>query len=76
VVGGVGGCQLGRGQHQHAGDVKRNVAVADHHRALCRQQVDLEVGVVGVAVVPADELGRRMGPGQLFAGDAERAVDG
>ena len=35
----------------------------------------LEVCVVGVAVVPADELGRRMSPGQLFAGDAKWAVD-
>ena len=39
-------------------------------------EVDLEVGVVGMAVVPADELGRRVRAGQLFAGDPERPVDG
>ena len=38
-------------------------------------EVDLEVGVVGVAVVPADELGRGVRAGELFAGDAQRPVD-
>ncbi len=74
VVGGVGRRELLGREHEHARDVERDVAVADHHRALGREQVELEVGVVGVAVVPADELGRRVRAGQLFAGDAQRPV--
>ena len=68
------GRELGRREHEHARDVERDVAVADHDRALGREQVELEVGVVGVAVVPADELGRGMRAGQIFAGDPERPV--
>ena len=60
-------------EHEHARDVERDVAVADHDGALGREQVDLEVGVVGVAVVPADELGGRVRAGELFAGDARAA---
>ncbi len=40
------------------------------------EEVGLEVGVVGVAVVPADELGRGVRAGEVFAGDAEGAVGG
>ena len=43
VVGGVGRRQLLGRQHEHARDVERDVAVADHHRALGREQVDLQV---------------------------------
>ena len=71
----VGG-ELGTGEHEHAGDVERDVAVADHDGALGGEQVDLEVGVVGVAVVPADELGGGVRAGEVFAGDAEGTVDG
>ncbi len=70
------GRELGRGEHEHARDIERHVAVADHHSALGREQVDLEVGVVGMAVVPADELGRGVRAGEVFAGDAQRAVRG
>ena len=45
-------------------------------RALGGHEVHLEVRLVGMAVVPADELGRRVRSGQLFAGNPERAVDG
>ena len=51
-----------------------DVAVADHDGALGGHEVDLQVGVVGMAVVPADELGGGVRAGQVFAGDAERAV--
>ena len=74
MVGGVGGRELGGRQHEHARDVERDVAVADDHRALGRDEVDLEVGVVGMAVVPADELGGGVGAGEVLAGDAERPV--
>jgi len=80
MVGGVRGRELLRREHQHARHVQRHVAVSDYHRALGTgatdrgREVELEVGVVGVAVVPADELRRRMRAGKLFAGYAERAV--
>ena len=74
VVGGVGRGELLGGQHEHPGHVERHVAVADDHRPLGREQVDLEVGEVRVAVVPADELGGRVRAGQLFAGDPQRPV--
>src|SRR5207248_9266329 len=74
VVGRVGAGQLGGGEHEHAGDVEGDVAVADDKRAFGAQQVELEVGLVGVAVVPADEVGGGVRPGKVFAGDAQRAV--
>ena len=60
-------------QREHARDVGRDVAVADHDGA-ARGQVELEPAVVGVAVVPGDELGRGPAPGQVLAGDPERLV--
>ena len=38
------------------------------------REVELEVLVVGVAVVPGDELGRGPRPGQILSGDAETPV--
>ena len=73
VVGDVGALELGDRQREDAGDVGGDVAVADDHRAPARQ-VELEVAVVGVAVVPGHELGGGPAPGQLLAGDAERLV--
>ena len=75
MVGDVGRGELCGAQHEHARDVDRDVAVADDDRALRRQQVDLEVGLVGVAVVPADELGRGVRAAKVFAGDTEWPVD-
>ncbi len=73
MVGGVGLAQLVIGQGQHAGDVHRHVAVADHDGTLAGE-VEVVVGVVGVGVVPADEGGRRVAAGQVLAGDAELAI--
>src|SRR3954452_11972033 len=73
VVGDVGALELGRRAHEDPRDVRGDVAVADDDRAL-GGQVPLEVAVVGVAVVPADELGRRPAAWQVLAGDAERLV--
>jgi len=74
VVSCVRGRELGGREHEHARHVDRHVAVSDDDRALCRQQVDLEVGVVGMAVVPADELRRSVRPGEVFAGDPQRPI--
>ena len=73
VVGGVGGRDLLGVEHEHAGDVDRDVAVADHDRA-GRAEVELVVGVVRVAVVPGHELERAVAAGPVLAGDAELVV--
>ena len=76
VIGGVGGGELGGGEDEHAGDVEGDVAVADDDGAGGSEEVGLEVGVIGMAVVPADELGGGVRSGEVFAGDAEGAVGG
>ena len=73
VVRDVGALELVGAQRQDPRHVGGDVPVADHDRAP-RRQVELEVAVVGVAVVPGDELGRRPAAGQVLAGDAERLV--
>ena len=57
-VRGVGRPQLLGREREHPGDVERNVADADHDRPL-DVQVEVELLVVGMAVVPGHELGRR-----------------
>jgi hypothetical protein len=73
VVGDVGARERLRAEREHARHVGRNVAVADHDRAP-RREVELELAVIGVAVVPGDELGRGPAPGQVLPGDAEGLV--
>lgn len=67
----IGLCQFVRRGQQDPRDVHGDVAVADDGHAFCRAQVERAVCVIRVAVVPTDELGRRMKAAQLFAGDAE-----
>ena len=73
MVGGVGGRDLVGVQHEHPRDVDRDVAVADHDRAR-GAEVELVVGVVGVAVVPGDELGGAVRAGPVLARDPEPVV--
>jgi hypothetical protein len=73
VVGDVCLGQLLAGEGEHAGHVGGDVAVADHDRALAGE-VELAVAVVGMAVVPGDELGGGEAPGQVLAGDAQAPV--
>ncbi len=73
VVGHVGGGELVAGEREHAGDVGGHVAVPDHHGAL-PGEVELDVAVVGVAVVPGDELGGGPAARQVLAGDAHATV--
>ena len=73
VVGDVGARELVGAQGQHARDVGRDVAVADHHRS-ASGEVELEVAVVRMAVVPGHELGGGPAAGQVLARDAERLV--
>jgi hypothetical protein len=73
VVGEVGGGQRLRGGGQDAGHVHGHVAVADHHRPFAGE-VDGEVAVVGMAVVPADERDGREAVGQVLSGDAHAPV--
>jgi len=72
-VGGVGRRELLGRQREHPGDVDGDVAGADHDRALAGE-VELEPVVVGVAVVPGDELGGGPGAGQVLAGDVHAPV--
>jgi len=73
VVGGVGLPQLVGAQRQHPRAVDRHVPVADHDHSLAAQ-VELAVGVVGMAVVPADEGRRRLRAPQVLPGDPEPPV--
>src|SRR5215218_697385 len=73
MVGHVGHSQLLAGQRQHPGHVGRDVAVADHDGALVRE-VEPEVPVVRMAVVPGHELGRGPAAGQVLAGDSHPPV--
>ena len=65
--------QVVLGEQQHPGDVERDVARADHDRAL-GVEVGVEVHVVGVAVVPTDEVDGGEAAGPVLAGDAEAAL--
>ena len=58
---------------QDPGAVERDIAVADHRRVRAVER-RIEVGEIGMAVVPADELRRADDAGQILAGDAELAV--
>jgi hypothetical protein len=73
VVCHVGLGQLLTGQGEHARHVGGDVAVPDHDGALAGQ-VELEVAVVGVAVVPGDELRSGPAPGEVLAGDAHAPI--
>ena len=61
------------GEREHARDVESDVPDPDHDGAI-DGEVELELLVVGMAVVPGDELGGRPRAGQVLAGDAEPAV--
>ena len=67
--------ELGRRLGQDAGDVERDIAVADHRR---RRNVErrIEVGEFGMAVIPADERGRADHAGQVAARNLERPIGG
>ena len=67
--------ELGRRLGEDAGDVERDIAVADHRR---RRDVErrIEIGEFGMAVIPADEGGRADHAGQVAALDLERRVGG
>src|SRR5207237_10399610 len=73
VVARVGRRQLLACPREHAGDIDGNVAVPDHHGPL-DLQIEPDVLVVGMAVVPGNELGGRPGSRQILAGNAETLV--
>ncbi len=75
VIGHVGLRQLVRVGDQCPRDVEGDVAVADDHRAFAGQ-VEGAVGVVGVPVVPGDELGGGVRAGQVLAGHVQVPVGG
>jgi hypothetical protein len=69
----VRGLELLAGQREHSRDVEGDVAVPDHDGAV-DVQVELEVLVIRVAVVPGDELGGRRRARKVFARDPEALV--
>ena len=73
MVGGVGRREFGGVEHEHPGDIDRDIAVADHDCA-APVEVELMIGVERVAVVPSHEFGRRMRSGTVLAGDTEALV--
>ena len=72
VVGDLGRQQVLGVLRQHPRGVERDVAVADHGDALRRQRPGARV--VGVPVVPADEVGGAVAAGQVDARDVEVGV--
>ena len=73
VVGDIGLRKFVRIRGEDAGDVKRDIAIADDDD-LPAAQVEPMVGVIGMAVVPGDEVGRGLASRQVFAGNAEAAI--
>ncbi len=73
VVADVGRRQLLGGPAEDAHHVDRDVAHA-HHRDPLLRQVEAVLAVVGVPVVPGDEVGRRVATAKVLAGDAHAAV--
>ncbi len=73
VVGDVGARQFVDVHGEDPRDIEGDVAVADDDGAFAGQ-IEGAVGVVGVAVVPGDELGGGVAAGQVLARDPESAV--
>ena len=67
--------ELGRGLGEDAGDVERDIAVADHHRRLHLER-RRQAGKFGMAVIPADEARRADHPGQVAPLDLQRRIGG
>src|SRR5579885_268461 len=73
VLGDVGVLQFVDGLGEDAADIRGDVALADDHRDFLRQ-VEGEIAVIGMTVVPADELGGRVAARQVLAGYAQAAI--
>ena len=69
----VGAGELGPRLGEDAGDVERDIAVADHRRRADAER-RIEIREIGMAVIPADEGGGADDPGQVAAGNIERPV--
>ena len=72
-VGRIRGLELFVRERKHPRHVERHVPVADHDGTLDRE-VEVELLIVGMAVVPGDELGRRPRAAQILAGNPEPSV--
>jgi hypothetical protein len=73
VVGNVGDRQRIWGKQQDPGDIQGDIAVADDDRSLTGQ-IECAGSIVGMAVVPADEVACAVASGQVLAGDPQCAV--
>jgi hypothetical protein len=70
VVGDVGALELGRSERQHPGHIRRDVTVADHDGALSGE-IDVELSIVRMAVVPGDELRGWEAAREVLAGNSK-----
>ena len=66
-------CELVGREREHPCDVERDVSVPDHDRPL-RGQVERELLIVRVTVVPGDELGCGPRAGQVLTRNSEPAI--
>jgi len=73
VIGDVRILQLARRARQHPHHVDCDVSVADHRDAFLRE-IELQIAIVRVGVVPADELRRGMAARQILTRDIHAAV--
>ncbi|MBK8230960.1 MAG: hypothetical protein IPK72_10330 [Candidatus Eisenbacteria bacterium] len=73
VVGDVGRHQFTLAAGQDADHVHRDISDADHRDVLL-SEIELLLAIVGVGVVPADELGCRVAAREIFTRDAHAAV--
>ena len=73
VLGDVGVLELVHRLRQDAAHVDRHVALADDGYDLLGE-IEHAIPVVGMGVVPTDELGGRVAPRQVLARDAEPAI--
>ena len=71
MVGDIGFQQRIRGQDQHACHIHRDVA--DHDGPLTGE-VDGQIAIVRVPIIPANKRGGRKGIGQIFTRDAHPSI--
>ena len=71
----VAASELGGSLGEDARDIERDIAIADHRDAGAVER-RVEVGEIGVAIVPADEGGAADDAGQIGAGYPQRPVIG
>ena len=73
MAGDVAAFELRARLGQDARHVQRHIAIADHHHVAPVQR-RIDIGEIGMAVIPADEGRAAVDPGQIAARQIERAI--